>query len=196
MKKEKRVFLVYPSFPSGLFPSISPALLSLAAYAAQYNPNFIVRIWDERIDGPFDPGIAKDALVCITAMTAQASRTKYIAKKVKQVGAYDVVFGGIHPTACPEEFLEYGSVVQGEIEGGSFTNVLSDYNEGRLLAKKYFTPPGSLENLLLAPDRFYEYAAKLSDNMISDGRGCPLGCSYCSIHIISGKTDIGQWKKL
>lgn len=184
--KEKKLVLVYPTFPSGLFASVSPGLLAVAAHAARHDPELIARIWDERLDGEFDPSIAAGALVGITTMTAQAPRAKRIAERAKEAGATGIVFGGIHPTVCPAEFKDYGAVVRGEIEGGSFDQVLSDYLNGRPLAQEYQTPLRSLENLPLAPQALYDYAERMYDHMISDARGCPLGCSYCSIHIISG----------
>lgn len=184
--KEKKLVLVYPAFPSGLFASVSPGLLAVAAHATRHDPEIVTRIWDERLDGEFDPSITAGALVGITAMTAQAPRAKRIAERAKEAGAAGIVFGGIHPTVCPEEFRDYGAVVQGEIEGGSFDQVLSDYENGRPLAQEYYSPLAPLENLPLAPQALYDYAARVFDNMISDARGCPLGCSYCSIHIISG----------
>ncbi len=181
-----RLVLVYPTFPSGLFASVSPGLLAVAAHATRHDPEIITQIWDERLDGEFDPRMAAGALVGITAMTAQAPRAKRIAERAKEAGAAGICFGGIHPTVCPEEFREYGSVVRGEIEGGSFKQLLSDYENGRPLATEYFTPPGPLQDLPLAPRKLYDYAAQTRSQMISDARGCPLECSYCSIHIVSG----------
>ncbi|MBN1219832.1 MAG: cobalamin-dependent protein [Anaerolineae bacterium] len=186
MVKEKKLFLVYPTFPSGLFASVSPGLLAVAAHAAQYNPGLMIKIWDERLDGAFEVDKVEGALVGISAMTAQVPRAKWIAARAKEAGAFGVVFGGIHPTICPEEFRLYGAVLRGEIEGGSLVQVLADYEHGRPLALEYYTPVGPLESLPLAPPECYDYAARVMDNMISDARGCPLGCSYCSIHIVSG----------
>ncbi len=184
--KEKKLVLVYPTFPSGLFACVSPGLLAVAAHAARYDPEIAVQLWDERLDGEFDPSIAMGALVGITTMTAQAPRAKRIAERAIEAGAAGIVFGGIHPTVCPEEFEHLGAVVHGEIEGGSFDQVLADYLNGRPLAQTYHTPLHSLEDLPLAPQTLYDYAERMYDQMISDARGCPFGCSYCSIHIISG----------
>jgi radical SAM superfamily enzyme YgiQ (UPF0313 family) len=184
--KDKKLFLIYPAFPSGLFASVSPGLLAVAAHAARHNPRLSIKIWDERLDGAFKVNEVEGALVGISAMTAQVPRARRIAAQAKEAGAFGIVFGGIHPTICPEEFREYGAVLRGEIEGGSLAQVLADYEQERPLAPEYYTPVGPLENLPLAPPECYDYAAKAADNMISDARGCPLKCNYCSIHIVSG----------
>ena len=184
---EKKLVLVYPTFPSGLFTCVSPGLLAVAAHTNGHNSNVTTRIWDERLDGEFEPAEIEGALVGISAMTAQVPRAKRIAERAKEGGAYGVVFGGIHPTVRPEEFRQYGAVVRGEIEGGSFVRALSDYEAGRPLEQEYFTPHGPLDNLPLAKSELYDYAAQVRNNMVSDARGCPMGCSYCSIHIISGR---------
>jgi radical SAM superfamily enzyme YgiQ (UPF0313 family) len=185
MTTAKKLILIYPAF-SGLFTSISPGLLAVAALAAQHDPQLSIKIWDERLDGEFNADDVEGALVGISAMTAQVPQAKQIAAIAKAAGAFGVVFGGIHPTVCPAEFKEYGSVLRGEVEGGSLVQVLSDYQHDRSLAPEYFAPLGPLDKLPLAPPECYSYAARVMDNMISGARGCPLGCSYCSIHIVSG----------
>lgn len=187
MGAEKKLVLVYPQFPSGLFASVSPGLLSAAAQAHQHYPALPTTIWDERIDGEFDPSGVTGALVGITTMTAQVPRAKRIAERAREAGAYGIVFGGIHPTVLPAEFAELGSVVRGEVEGGSFAQALADYVQDRPLAHEYATPVVPLENLPLAHPHLYEYALRVPESMISDSRGCPLSCSYCSVQIVSGK---------
>lgn len=186
MVNRKKVILIYPFFPSGLFASVSPGLLSLAGHIAAFNPNLPIRIWDERLDGEYDPADVEGALVGISVMTAQAPRAKRIAERAMEAGAWGIVFGGIHPTVRPLEFYHLGSVVKGEIEGGSFSQVLSDYENGRQLAREYYAPAAPLINLPSTPSEFYEYASRGADHQVSSSRGCPLNCSYCSINIVAG----------
>lgn len=183
MSKEKRVILIKPRIEKHItYIGFPASLLSVASYTH----DFPIRVIDEQIEEiEFDD--MEDALVGITSMTCQASRAKLIAKKAHKAGAYGVVFGGIHPTICTEEMLSYGSVVVGEIEGGSWRQVLSDYKNNRELKKIYSTPLVPLKNLPLAPKEVYKYTKQYATHHLSHTRGCPMGCEYCTVHIIAGK---------
>jgi len=44
-----------------------------------------------------------------------------------------------------------------------------------------------LENLPLASPRLYQYASLAPGDHVSDARGCPFSCKYCSVHVTAGK---------
>jgi radical SAM superfamily enzyme YgiQ (UPF0313 family) len=186
--EKKEVYLIYPYFIHDNYsPSLSPGLLSIAAQVERYFPSMQVTIWDERISGPFRYEKIEGALVGISAMTAQVPRAVEIAREAIKAGAYGVLFGGIHPTVCAQEMIAYGSVLRGEVENDSIKEVLTDYQLNRRLKDVYYRPVTSLDHLPLASSRYYRYALLGSEDHVSDSRGCPFSCKYCSVHITAGK---------
>jgi radical SAM superfamily enzyme YgiQ (UPF0313 family) len=188
MTENKKVILVFPRMPENNFGgSVSPGLLSIAGTVSHLHPDLEINIWDERISGDFNFDGVENALVGISCMTAQVPRAKSIAIEARHAGAACVVLGGIHPTVRPEEIIPYGTVVIGETEGGSFAQILDNYVYGRTQKKVYETPTASLDALPLAPSDLYRYADKGYDHLLSNARGCPVGCSFCSVHLVAGK---------
>lgn len=195
---EKSIILVNPEtktegyrIPSGWY-HFPASLLAVAAETKKACEDLgikdlLVQAYDENVGDriPFE-GL-EGALVGITTMTAAANRAKEIAQQVSG----PVVFGGIHATACCKEMVEYGTVVKGEIESGSWKSVIMDYVHGKELKEVYFTPPSNLVGLPLASDDIYNRAGRevYTGQVISNSRGCPYGanpCDYCSIAVIAG----------
>jgi len=185
----KEIVLVNPKpHLSNLADRGTPSgLLAVAAETNHHFPDIKVAIIDEAFE-QIDYRQMQGALVGITVMTSAAQRAKEIAQEAQKAGAYGVVFGGIHPTVCTQEMSNYGVVLSGEVEGGSWTQVLSDYKNGRPLSKTYYTPIVSLQNLPLASRDIYEYAQKSHMQQLSHARGCPMNCDYCTVHLVAGET--------
>ncbi|MGM0607258.1 MAG: B12-binding domain-containing radical SAM protein [Candidatus Muiribacteriota bacterium] len=119
---------------------------------------------------------------------------RYIKKKNKNI---PVVFGGVHPTSCPEIVLENNSVDYVCVGEGDriiialAKHLLSKKNtvppgiwfkkEGRIIKNKTASFPANI-NLLPFPDKalFYKKAPYFKkEYTILTTRGCYFNCSYC-----------------
>jgi anaerobic magnesium-protoporphyrin IX monomethyl ester cyclase len=114
-----------------------------------------------------------------------------------------IVFGGVHPTAMPEEVLSYKHidvVIRGEAErvlvdfyrrvkeNKDFTVLenVSYRKNGRIIHNK----PGSIvDDLDSLPDFPYHlFASKRYDlGAMLSSRGCPYECIFCSNRVVTGK---------
>lgn len=170
-KKYRQIFL-----PSG----------TLANVAALTPPDVDVLVTDEYVDPvDFDENVD---LVGITALTCQAPRAYQIADEFRKRGR-TVVMGGIHATALPEEALEHvNSVVAGEAED-IWEQVVRDFQAGKMLAPVYKSEqPPDLSKAVIPRFELTNWekcirslSAKTPAIPIFTSRGCPFGCSYCSV---------------
>ncbi len=149
-----------------------------------------------RNSGAFLVGVSS----LFTPYSAEAIRCAQEVKR-KCPGAVTVL-GGHHPTEMPEEVLRHDCVdfiIRGE--GEVAMNLLADAIRGEALVesvpgigfraaggKLFIRSPAALKNLddVLLPaveliDRNFYQRGKRPCAVISASRGCPLGCSYCSI---------------
>ena len=154
-----------------------PVLLSLTPDEHE------VRVFDENIedvdyDWPAD-------LVGITARTMFAMRAYHIADKFRQRGV-KTVLGGIHPSMCNDEALQFcDSLVIGEAEH-VLQNLLKDAQAGRL--KRIYTDKHSAD-LTAFPK---PVRSKLSMNryladILQTTKGCPFQCEFCSVYAYDGQ---------
>jgi radical SAM superfamily enzyme YgiQ (UPF0313 family) len=154
-------------------------------------------------------------LVGITATSSMMTHGKQLARKIKEKNKNTViVFGGVHPTSCPETTIEDANidiVCRGEseetlyeiavavehnkpyagIDGISYKN-----NEGEIIHNKARTPVHNLDSLPY-PDRALIRQSKFSDifwksygrrsAFVFGGRGCPYKCSYCATDSVWGR---------
>lgn len=182
---------------------------TLAAYMMKHNYKVKVfdeefgKITEENIESIFS-GMKKPMVVGISVLTAQAGRTYHIVKMIKDRWPdTEIIVGGIHVTALPEEPLKRNIdfVVRGEgerallalyqqIRGArDFSGVqnLSYWDGDRI---KHNPEGGLIEDLDEIPIFPYE----LFDNprydmgFITSSRGCPYKCSYCSQRLMTGLT--------
>jgi radical SAM superfamily enzyme YgiQ (UPF0313 family) len=137
----------------------------------------------EFIDDAIEPVDYDDKadMVAFTAITCQIDRVYEMAREFKKRGK-TVVMGGLHVSARQEEALEYAdAIVIGEAEGGAWTDLVQDFRDGKLKQKYQNEEYPDLNNLpwprrdLLKADK-YETV-----NLITASRGCPIGCSFCSV---------------
>jgi len=105
---------------------------------------------------------------CVTANHGWALRDAKIITTGKVCS--DILFGGVHPTLCPEDFKGYGDVCIGSGE---------EYFGGKFLPDK------------LWPDReiFFEQLPPVhrSHQIFMTGFGCPFRCSFCNNHQLHEK---------
>jgi radical SAM superfamily enzyme YgiQ (UPF0313 family) len=162
---------------------LSPPL-SLPLLAGLTPPDVDVRLIDENVeitdtDTPAD-------WVAITCMTASAPRAYVIADAFRRRGI-PVVIGGIHPTIMPDEAGAHAdAVVVGEAEP-IWAQIIEDLRANQLKPRYSDYGFASLEKMplprrdLLRGDRY------LTTNVVQTARGCPNGCSFCSVTNIFGK---------
>jgi radical SAM superfamily enzyme YgiQ (UPF0313 family) len=179
-----KVELIAPKEASEFGGRLGPKL-GLLTVAGLTSPDIEVSLTDENIE---DIDFDKDVdLVGILAMTPTAGRAYRIAEAFRKRGKH-VVLGGLHPSALPEEAIQYAdAVVIGEAEG-IWPGLLSDLRAGKL---KRFYRRNAFVNLqelksprrdLIKPDAYYV------SNVIETSRGCPFQCSFCSVSLFFGKT--------
>ena len=159
--------------------------LSLPVIAAYTPESWSVDLVDEAVqevnfDYPCD-------LVGISVMTCYAPRAYEIATEFRKRGK-TVVLGGVHPTYCPEEALQFcDAVVCGEAED-LWPEVISDFMAGSLQRKYQMTAFPALENYksprveLLSPDAYMTRQCSFTT------RGCHFDCEFCSVSPFNGKT--------
>ncbi len=188
MEKIRKIILITPTYTeSGViskflrFPPIS--LAQVAASAPEYNYEII----DENIKAFDFEKDTKDAnLFGISLMTVQAPRGYLIADRLRAMGK-TVVMGGSHPSARPKEALQHAdAVVIGEAEG-VWPKLLKDYENGSL--KKIYKNDEfpDLSDLPIANRELLAKYKYLFPKTIQISRGCPFGCSFCSVTKSFGK---------
>lgn len=189
-----KVTLIHPKWKNRGLSCISMfripplGLLQLASLTSE---EWEVKIIDENNE-EIDFNIPTN-LVGLTGMTALAPRAYEIATEYRKRGI-PVIMGGIHASVMPDEASRYvDSVVLGEAEN-IWTDILRDFERGRL-RKQYNAPlPISLDfdtkrnisrTFPLYPSKSLSLHIKVA--YIQLQRGCPVGCRFCSVTVFNGK---------
>ncbi len=134
--------------------------------------------YDERVE-KFPNNIEAD-VIAMTVETFSAKRAYKLAEKFKKENK-KVIMGGFHPTACPDEAMEYAdSVIIGEIET-QWQNVIEDIKNNQL--KKIY----KTDKLVDLSEIKYDYSVfkgKKYNNigLVQFSRGCKYACEFCSVH--------------
>ena len=140
----------------------------------------VIRPFDERRD------LADVDLVGISVDSKTARRSYDIADAYRRKGV-QVILGGIHPSACPDEALEHAdAVVVGEADV-IWPSVLSDFRRGEL--KRRYEP--ELPDLKHMPDArrdLFRSRKYIPFQVVQTMRGCPYPCEFCSVSTANGKT--------
>ncbi|WP_455371406.1 B12-binding domain-containing radical SAM protein [Petrachloros mirabilis] len=162
------------------FPKLS--LPTIAAYTPEH---WDVDLVDEAVedidfDDPCD-------MVGLSIMTCYAPRAYEIAKEFRKRGK-TVVMGGVHPTYCPDEALQYAdAIVCGEAED-LWPQLVADYEAGHMQRVYKMTAFPALEHYksprveLLSPDSYMTRQCSFTT------RGCHFDCEFCSVSPFNGKT--------
>ena len=161
--------------------------LNLAVLAALAEPYFNeVRIVEEEFER-LDPNETAD-LVGVTMMSCQAARGYWIADYFRAKGVR-VICGGSHASFMVDECLQhFDSVVVNEAEM-VWTDLMSDFEADRL---KPVYNSAKLIDLADSPmprkDLFRDTGTTLNAMVSQTGRGCPLGCNFCTVTLMYGRT--------
>jgi radical SAM superfamily enzyme YgiQ (UPF0313 family) len=152
------------------------ASLTLPTVAAVTPKDVDISITDERIESvDYDSG---PDLVGITFMSRLAKRAYHIASEFRKRGS-TVVLGGIHPTAMPEEALQFAdAVVSGEAEL-AWPQLVEDFKKGCLQRFYRGKELHDLKGLPFARRDLLAGKKYLTRNVMQATRGCPHHCSFC-----------------
>ncbi|MGD9852722.1 MAG: cobalamin-dependent protein [Nitrospirales bacterium] len=159
--------------------------LSLPVIAGYTPSNWDIQLVDEAVeDIDFD---APCDVVGISIMTCYAPRAYEIATEFRKRGKM-VILGGVHPTYCPEEALNYcDAIVCGEAED-LWPTVVADIEAGHLKRIYRMDQFPDLSNYrrprisLLNPDSYMTRLCTFTT------RGCHFDCEFCSVSPFNGKT--------
>lgn len=180
----KKSFYDYKFYSTFLFSKkYISYLLAIPTLAALTPPEHEVRIFDENIE-EIDYTWKAD-LVGISVRTMFAKRAYKISETYGQRGV-KTVLGGIHPSMCPEDALQYcDTVVIGEAEE-VWGRLLKDAEEDCL---KRLYKAEKLADLKTSPMPARSSLSKekyLSD-IVQTTKGCPFHCEFCSVYAFDGQ---------
>jgi radical SAM superfamily enzyme YgiQ (UPF0313 family) len=157
--------------------------LSIITVAGLTPDSWEVQILDENSEIFDYETMPRPDLVGITAFTSQAARAYEVASTFRQE-RIPVVMGGIHASMCKDEAQRFvDSVVVGEAET-VWTQVLEDTLRQRL--QPLYSGTRS-EWLNSPPARHDLVKGKYVFGTLQTTRGCPLGCSFCSVTAFNGR---------
>lgn len=181
-----RLLIISPSWSKGFWGggTVLAPPLSLPLLAGLTPSDIDVRLIDENVE-QVDVNTPAD-WVAMTCMTASAPRAYELADAFRNRGI-SVVIGGIHPSVMPDEVAEHAdAVVVGEAEP-VWRTILEDVSAGRLKPRYEDFGWADLNDMpiprrdLLHSDRY------ITVNVVQTARGCPHGCSFCSVTPVFGR---------
>ncbi len=186
------VHLVAPSNEDSTY--IKP--LWAQTLAAHTPSSMDVTFRDDGLD-PIDLATAADTpdLVGISVGSKTAARAYAIADAYRARGV-QVVLGGVHVTALPEEGLAHAdAIVSGEAEG-LWTQVLEDAEKGRLgrtrslTQRRVYKQEGwpDLVGLPMPRRDLTQSLRYVPFDVVQTTRGCPFPCEFCSVSTYNGTT--------
>lgn len=149
------------------------ALLTLAALTP---PEHRVTLNDENIERPrWD---VQPDLVGISVKFDTFPRACELAAAWRRRGV-PVVFGGIHPTACPDDCAPHAdALVIGEAEP-VWAALLADLRAGRLRARYQAATPAEMATVPVPRWDLLRAGRYLFTNTVTISRGCPWWCDFC-----------------
>ena len=155
-----------------------------------------------RLDAEDWKRLASTDVLGLSVITRTANQSFELARRVRALNPrVKIVFGGPHPTALPEESLQFGDVVvthEGDFTLPLLLERLQDNLEAPhlsdLLGVNYLGREGEI---IRNPDRPYLTSEELSalpfplysdrvnrgitHNVVNTSRGCPYECEFCSV---------------
>ncbi len=142
-------------------------------------------------------------MICISAISATATRAFQIAEKYTKLGI-PVALGGVHSTFLPDESLLYADyVVRGEgeetlvellehLEAGKPLDSIKGLSFKNSKHEIVHNPPRELlKDLNEAPipdfSLVYKWSEKAKALPVATSRGCPFACRFCSVIPMFGR---------
>ena len=155
-----------------------------------------------RLDADDWKRLAATDVLGLSVITRTANQSFELARRVRALNpGVKIVFGGPHPTALPDESLQFGDIVVNHEGDFTLPLLLERLQESLerphlddLLGVSYLGPDGEV---ISNPDRPYLTGEQLSDlpfplysdhvnrgithNVVNTSRGCPYECEFCSV---------------
>ena len=162
-------------------PIAPPVLEYMAGLTRQVRPDVEVQVIDANKE-TFDPQTADADLIGFTVLTPQAPWVYRTADALRARGK-QVILGGIHVTALPEEAKQHcDALVLGESEN-IWADLLKDAEQGALKASY----DGGFSDLVKLPRPITNlWKTKYVYGYFQTSRGCPFSCTFCSVHKFFG----------
>lgn len=185
-RNRPRLLIISPSWTHDWWRGgrvLSPPL-SLPLLAGLTPRDVDVRLIDENVEIT-DTNTPAD-WVAITCMTASAPRAYELADAFRARGI-PVVMGGIHPTVLPDEASAHAdSVVVGEAEP-VWRQIMEDLAGNRLKPRYADYGFACMEGMSLPRRDLLKGERYITTNVVQTARGCPNGCSFCSVSTVFGR---------
>ncbi len=158
--------------------------LALPLLAGLTSQDVDVRLIDENVER-VDVDTPAD-WVAMSCMTASAPRAYELADAFRDRGV-SVVIGGIHPSVMPDEASVHAdAVVIGEAEP-VWREVLRDLARGKVQPRYQGANYCDMKGLPLPRRDLLRMERYVAPNVVQTARGCPHGCSFCSVTPVFGR---------
>ncbi len=201
----KNIYFIEAKSPGAHIFSFTalPRLGSILLATILKNHGYNTKVFIEDLVAPDWKQMEDADMICISAISATATRAFQIAEKFNKLGI-PVALGGVHSTFLPDESLLYADyVIRGEgeetlvellehlkagkpldsIKGLSFKNGNHEivHNPARDLLKNLNEAPMPDFSLV------YKWAETAKVTPVATSRGCPFACRFCSVIPMFGR---------
>jgi radical SAM superfamily enzyme YgiQ (UPF0313 family) len=188
------------------YPARGVPLLEAVCHRAGYDDIVSLDPQYNRVPGRLDVDdwkrLASTDVLGLSVITRTANQSFELARRVRAINPrVKILFGGPHPTALPEESLQFGDVVV--THEGDYTlprvlerlqDNLGDPQLTDLPGVNYLGRDGEIlrnpdrpyltgEELSALPFPFYSDRVNrgITHNVVNTSRGCPYECEFCSV---------------